>query len=426
MVYVISIDNEPLMPTKRHGKVRRLLRDKKAKVVRREPFTIKLLYRPETNVVQDCTLGIDTGSKYIGAAVTSNGEILYASEVKTKDDVKKKMDRRRNYRSNRRYRKTRYRKPRFLNRGNSTKEGRHSPTLVSKFNSHVREIEFIKKILPINKIVLEVGQFDTHLMKNPSLNNPKIRHWGYQKGTNYGFANSREHALSRDKYTCQCCGAKKTRLEVHHIIYRSNGGTDDLDNLITLCEKCHKKVHAGEITINKKPKKLPNFKDATIMSILRSMLLKRYPEAIETYGYVTKENRIGLGLPKKHFVDACVIATGGYDFDLPKEIFVKRNVSKGDYQLCKGVRGEIKIPTGKIYGFKKFDKVIYLGKEYFIKGRMSKAGYAVLMNINGEKIDFSHMPKGFKTPKLSNCERISARSSVLCMKEKSLSLCCKG
>ena len=42
MVYVISIDGKPLMPTKRHGKVRRLLRDKKAKVIRREPFIIKL------------------------------------------------------------------------------------------------------------------------------------------------------------------------------------------------------------------------------------------------------------------------------------------------------------------------------------------------------------------------------------------------
>ena len=415
MVYIISIDNEPLMPTKRHGKVRRMLRDKKAKVVRREPFTIKLLYRPKTNVVQDCTLGIDTGSKYIGAAVTSNGEILYASEIKTKDDVKKKMNRRKVYRRNRRNRKTRYRKPRFLNRGNSTKEGRYSPTLVSKFNSHVREIEFIKSILPISKLVFEVGQFDTHLMKDPSLNNPKIRHWGYQKGTNYGFANSREHALSRDRYTCQCCGAKNTRLEVHHITYRSNGGTDDLDNLITLCEECHKKVHAGIITINKKPKKLPNFSDATIMSILRSMLLKRYPEAIETYGYITKENRIGLGLPKEHFVDACVIATGGYDFDLPKEIFVKRHVSKGDYQLTKGSRSEKKIPQTKILGFRKWDKVKYMGRIYFIKGRRS-IGTCDLEDIYGNKVDFSYLPKGFKTPKLSNCKRISARKTTLCQR----------
>ena len=415
LVYVLDINGHPLMPTKRFGKVRRMLRDGRAKVVQREPFTIKLLYDIENPVVQDCTLGVDTGSKYIGAAVISNGRVLYASEVKIKDDVKTKMDRRRSYRRNRRIRKTRYRKIRFLNRTNSTKKGRYSPTLVSKFNSHVREIEYIKSILPISKSVFEVGRFDTHLMKNSSLANPKIKHWGYQKGTNYGFANSREHAICRDKYTCQCCGAKNTRLEVHHIVYRSQGGTDDLDNLITLCADCHKKVHAGEVTISKKPKKLPNFKDATIMSILRSMLLKAYPDAIETFGYVTKENRLKLGLPKEHFVDACVIASGGDKFILANSFFAKRHVSRGDYQLTKGSRSEKKIPQNKILGFRKWDKVKYIGEMYFIKGRCS-IGTCVLEDIYGNKIDFSYMPRGFKTPKLSNCKRISARKTTLCQR----------
>ena len=40
-------------------------------------------------------------------------------------------------------------------------------------------------------------------------------------------------------------------------------------------------------------------------------------------------------------------------------------------------------------------------------------GYAILMDIDGNKIDFSSMPKGFKTPKLSNCKRITARSSQM-------------
>ena len=82
----------------------------------------------------------------------------------------------------------------------------------------------------------------------------------------------------------------------------------------------------------------------------------------------------------------------------------------GDSQQTKGIRSERKIPTGKIQGFRKFDKVKYLGEEYFIKGRAS-TGYAILMDIEGNKIDFSAMPKGFKTPKLSNCKRIAARKS---------------
>lgn len=408
--YVLDINGSPLMPMHNFKKARKLLKEKKAKVISREPFTIKLLYETKTNVVQDCVLGIDTGSKYIGAAVVSNGKVLYASEVKIKDNIKSKMDRRRVYRRKRRNRKTRYRKVRFLNRGNSIKKGKYNPTLKSKFDSHVKEIEFIKSILPISKLILEVGQFDTHKLKNPN-----VKGWGYQKGTNYGFANSREHALCRDKYTCQVCKAKKVRLEVHHIKYRSQGGTDDLDNLITLCADCHKKVHAGELSINKKPKKLPNFSSATIMSILRSMLLKHYPEAIETFGYVTKANRESSSLNKEHFIDACVIASGGEGFILPKDVFVKRHVTRGDYQSTKGVRSEKRIPNSKILGFRKWDKVLYMGETYFIRGRRS-TGTCDLEDIYGNKIDFSYMPRGFKTPKLSNCKKISARNTTLCQR----------
>lgn len=417
MVYVISKNGNPLMPTTRYAKVKRLLRERQAKVIRREPFTIKLLYDIEAPVVQDCTLGIDTGSKYVGTAAISNGRVLYASETKIRDDIKKKMDRRRSYRRDRRNRKTRYRKARFLNRKNSTKKGRYNPTLRSKYDSHVREIEFVKSILPVSKLVLEVGQFDAHLMKNPSLANPKIRPWGYQKGVNYGFASSREHALFRDKYTCQACKAKNIRLEVHHIIYRSQGGTNDLDNLITLCEHCHDGVHKKRIVLSKKPRKILKLADATVMTILRSMLLKAYPEAVETFGYVTKENRLKLGLEKSHIIDACVIASGGDKFILPENYFAKRHVTRGDYQLTKGIRSEKRIPSHKILGFRKWDKVAYMGGTYFIKGRRS-SGTCELEDIYTNKIDFSYMPKGFKTPKLANCKKISARNTTLCQKQE--------
>lgn len=414
-VYVLDIDGRPLMPTQRFGKVYRMLRDGKAKVVRREPFTIKLLYEPETKIVQEVVLGVDSGSKNIGAACVANGEVLYQSQTKLRDNIKLKMEAKRASRRGRRNRKTRYREPRFLNRKNSTKLDRLPPSVRHKVQAHVDEIEFCKKILPISKIVLEVSQFDTHLMKNPALLDEKIKKWGYRKGFNYGFSSRREAVLHRDNYKCQVCGKKNTRLEVHHIIFRSRGGTDDETNLITLCEECHKGVHKGTVVLDKKPKKL-NLKHATHMSIIRSQLLKRYPDAIETFGFVTKMNRDNLDLPKDHFIDACVIASGGEEVKLNNEIFYKLRVSKGDYKLTKGVRGEQKIPTGKIQGFRKFDKVRYLGQEYFIKGRMS-TGFATLMDIFGNKVDFSHMPRGFKTPKLFNLERISARRSCLCQRK---------
>lgn len=418
LAYVLKQNGQPFMPTERFGKVRRLLKEGKAKVVRREPFTIRLLYEPETNVVQECYCGVDTGSRHIGVAVVSNDKVLYQSQTEFRDDIKKKMDSRRVYRRTRRNRKTRYRKPRFLNRRNSIRIDRLPPSVRHKVQAHIDEIEFCKEILPIkdDNLILEVSQFDTALMKNPSLVDEIKKHWGYQKGFNYRHSSRRKAVLHRDNYTCQCCGKKNCRLEVHHIIFRSHGGTDDENNMITLCKECHKGIHNGTIILDKKPKKL-NLKYATHMSIIRSRLLRKYPDAIETFGFVTWENRTHLQLEKDPYIDACVIASGGLEFEPLDVIFYKRRVAKGDYILSKGTRDEQKLPTGKICGFRKFDKVLYMGKKYFILGRMSR-GYATLMDVFGNQIDFSFMPIGSKTPKLSNCVRVSKRNSSLCMNRR--------
>lgn len=417
MVYVLNKNGQPLMPTNRHGKVKHLLKDGKAKVVKRCPFTIKLLYE-STNHTQDLTLGVDTGSGTIGTAVSdNNGNIIYMSKVVVRNDITDKMTQRAKYRRNRRNRKTRYRKARWLNRKNSIKKGRFSPTMVSKLHSHIKETEFVKSILPITTLVLETAQFDTHLMKNPSLANPKVKHWGYQKGINYGFENIKAMVLNRDNYKCQYCKGKHkdSKLEVHHIIYRSQGGSDEESNLITLCHTCHKDLHDGKITLKLSGKQKGTLKYATQMNSIRCQLLKTYPNAIETYGYITKANRLSMGITKDHHLDACVIASGLNSIIIKTNLlYLKKSVSKGDYRQTQGIRSEQPITTGKIYGFKKFDKVRYFGKEYFIKGRMS-TGYAILMDIDGNKIDFSAMPKGYKTPKLSNCSRIASRKTTLCM-----------
>lgn len=224
-------------------------------------------------------------------------------------------------------------------------------------------------------------------MKNPSLMNEKVNHWGYQKGFNYGYSSRREAILHRDNYTCQCCGKKNCRLEVHHIKFKSNDGTDDEENLITLCTDCYKGIHAGTVVLNKKPKKSKNLKHATHMSIIRSRLLREYPNAIETFGFVTAENRNHLKLRKDHYIDACVIASGGLEFKELDVIYRKRRVSIQDRILTDGIRDEKKLPTGKIFGFKKFDKVIYLEEICFIKGRRS-SGFFVLTDIGNNSIDF--------------------------------------
>lgn len=413
MVYVISQDGKPLMPCS-NSIARLLLKQSKAKVKKREPFTIKLTYET-TNYTQDLTLGVDTGSGTIGTSVSKdNGDISYMSEVVIRNDITGKMTQRAKYRRNRRNRKARYRKARWLNRANSIKNDRFSPTMQSKLHSHVKEIKYIKFILPITEMVFETGQFDTHLMKNPNLANPKIKHWGYQKGINYGFENTKAMVLNRDNYTCQYCKGKHkdSKLEVHHILFRSQGGSDEESNLITLCHTCHKDLHSGKINPKLSGKVKGNLKYATQMNSIRKQLFKLYPDAVETFGYVTKANRLLLGIDKEHYYDACTIATQGNIFTVKSNLYKKKCISDGDFQKTKGIRSEQPIITDKICGFRKFDKVRYFGNKYFIKGRMS-TGYAVLMDIDGNKVDFSAMPKGYKTPKLSNCKRIMARSTEM-------------
>ena len=408
-VYVLDRNGQPLMPTKRFGKVRRMLRDKKAKVVKSCPFTIRLLYEPETKIVQEVVLGVDTGSKHVGVACVGNNKVLYQSQVELRDDIKKKMDSRRMYRRSRRNRKTRYRKPRFLNRGNSTKKNRYCPTIVSECYGHEREIEFCQKILPIKNTILETAKFDTQLMEKPWLQEYK---WAYQRGVNYGYANAREHALVRDKYTCQCCGKKNCRVEAHHIVFRSKNGSNDLENYITLCEDCHKAVHLGEVDLKLKGKRKSTLRYATQMSVIRSMLLKKYPNAIETSGFVTKANRENLGIGKEHYLDACVIASGGLGFKPLDVLYQKKCVPSQSRILTKGIRGVQKIPTGKVHGFKRYDGVKYRGAICFIKARRIRGDF-VLMDICNNTLDFRSVG-GVKNPSHKSLRRIHARSGTIC------------
>lgn len=412
VVYVLDVNGNPMMPTSRFGKVRRLLKDKKAKVIRRNPFTIKLLYKTETYVVQSCVLGIDTGSAYVGTAVYSKGKILYISQVNIRNDIKSKMDDRRGYRRSRRFRHTRYRKPRFLNRKNSIRKDRFSPTMMSKYQSHIREIDFIKSILPVTEMIFETGQFDTHLMKNPSLANPKVKYWGYQKGTNYGFENTKAMVLNRDNYTCQYCKGKHkdSKLEVHHIVFRSQGGSDEESNLITLCHTCHKDLHGGKINLKLSGKVKGNLKYATQMNSIRIQLLKRYPDAIETFGYVTKANRLHLGIEKEHYYDACVIASCGKPFNIKSKTYYKRVVGNGTRILAKFRKVPIHLDRGKIRGFRRYDKVKYRGKEYFIYAR-SKTGNFCVTDIFGNKPDFGIKTLGSVNPKYLN--KIDSGGTVL-------------
>ena len=391
MVYVLDIDGQPLMPTNRHGKVRHLLKDGMAKVVQRCPFTIQLLYN-NTNYTQEITLGVDAGSKHIGLSATTERIVLYEAEVELRNDISKLLATRKQNRRSRRNRKTRYRKSRFDNR--RRKEGWLAPSVQQKVDCHLKVVENVCKLLPVTKIIAEVASFDIQKIKNP-----KIEGTDYQKGDQLGFWNVREYVLFRDGHTCQCCkGKSKDKiLNVHHIESRQTGGNAP-DNLITLCETCHKRYHKGLIKLPEKIKRGMAFKDAAFMGIMRWAFYGRLKETYLplgidvslTYGYLTKNTRISHQLPKKHHIDARCISghpdavSDGIYYHQKKMRCHNRQIYKAK-TLKRGIRKRNQAEY-LVIGFRLFDKVRYQGKDYFIFGRR-KSGYFDIRDLNGEKVN---------------------------------------
>lgn len=387
MVYVLDINGHPLMPTERHGKVKHLLKNGKAKVVKRCPFTIQLLYKSLT-YTQSIILGVDAGSKHIGLSATTNDKEFYASDVELRTDIVKLISKRRELRRSRRNRKTRYRQARFDNR--KRKDGWLAPSISQKIKCHIKVVENVHKILPITNIVVETASFDIQKIKNPNIKDTE-----YQQGEQLDFWNVREYVLFRDEHICQCCkGKTKDKiLNVHHIESRKTGGNAP-NNLITLCETCHKGYHNGTVRLPKTIKRGIIFRDAAFMGIMRwafyNKLREKYKNVSMTYGYITKNTRIENKLPKKHYVDARCIS--GHPLAKPSEmIYYQKKIRCHNKQLFK--INTLKGGTRKrnqservIKGYILFDKVKYQGKEYFVFGRRI-SGFFDIRELNGNKVN---------------------------------------
>lgn len=389
MVYVLNIEGKPLMPCK-EAKARKLLKENKAKIYKKEPFTIQLLFICE-NQTQDITLGVDAGSKHIGLSATTKEKELYAADVELRNDIVDLLSTRRQNRRTRRNR-LRYRKPRFNNRVHSKKNGWLAPSVEQKIQTHFKVVEDIHKLLPITKIVVETASFDIQKIKNPEIHNEE-----YQQGEQLEFWNVREYVLFRDNHTCQCCkGKSKDKiLNVHHIESRKTGGNAP-NNLITLCETCHKGYHNGTVELPKTIKRGMSFKDAAFMGIMRWSFYNRlkeiYPNVFMTYGYITKDTRIKNNLPKDHYIDARCISGNpnaeplGYYFYQKKVRCHNRQIHKAT--ILKGGKKKLNQASYLVKGFRLFDKVEFEGQICFIFGRRS-SGYFDIRKLNGEVISRS-------------------------------------
>lgn len=411
LVYVLNKNGKPLMPCSPR-KARILLKSKKAKVVKREPFTIQLLYG-SSGYKQNITLGVDAGSKHIGLSATTTKSELYAGDVELRNDIVDLLATKKQNRRTRRNR-LRYRPTRFNNRVKSKHKGWLAPSIEHKIQTHLSIIEKLNKILPINNIIVEVASFDTQKLKNLDITNEE-----YQKGNLLGFWNVREFVLYRDNHTCQACkGKSKCKiLNVHHIESRKDGGNAE-NNLITLCKECHKKYHQG--LIKQTWKRGASYRDGAFMGIMRwafyERLKEKYKNVSLTYGYITKNTRIKCRFPKDHYIDARCISGNplakplGYYYYMKKVRCQNRQIHKANF--LKGGRKVLNQAQYIVKGFRLFDKVRYENQDYYIFGRRN-SGFFDIRKLDGTKVNKGSLScKKFKLIETKKSWLIERREAI--------------
>ena len=414
-VFVKNMRGEPLMPCSQR-KARLLLKEEKAKIIGYKPFMIQLL-QATGETTQEIHLGVDTGAKYIGIAATSGNKVLVKGEIELRDDVHENMVNRSRARKLRRNRKTRYRKAKFLNR--KRQDGWLPPTVQSKLDATFIWIDKLSKLLPCPILHIEVGKFDIHRMIKPDITNED-----YQNGQCAGYYDVRYFVFARDNYTCQVCKKKNKILNTHHIIYRSKGGTDRADNLITVCTDCHTSENhkVGGILYNWmiKHKKVKQYKEATFMNIVRKRTFEKYPNAIITYGSETSPYRKELGLDKTHYNDAIAISKIENIKENHNEWFYIKQFRKKKRSLHESIptRGRKKeknttakrnvknVPSRN--GWYMNDMVLFDNKIGWIYGFSGgeKGKECVIRDINGENIRDSKRVKSNPNVKFSDLKFI--------------------
>ena len=394
VVYVLDREGKPLMPTKRCGWVAYALKHGEAKVVRREPFTIKLL-RDSTRYLQEVTLGVDVGSRYIGLSASTEKEELYSSQVELRSDVSELLTARREFRRGRRRRMHNwYRPARWANRANEEGNAALPLSIRHKADSHIRAIKFVCKMLPISKVRLEIGKFDPQKIQNPEIHNEQ-----YQQGALAGWENLKAYAKWRDGNKCRVCGKSprtdsSVRLEVHHIRRRADGGSDTPDNVVTLCHECHEEHHKGVRKL--KFKRPPVHRNEAHMNAMRKYLMDTllyYPLRIVvefTYGYETAMVRREHGIEKSHSNDAYCIAGNFNATNNTHNVYLHKFVRRHNRKLHKttilngGYRKANQAPK-YVHGFRLFDKVRYKGISCHVFARRVRGEFDI-RKLDGRRI----------------------------------------
>ena len=339
----------------------------------------------------------------------SEKDELYAAEVKPrKESVKSCLESRRARRRTRRSR-LRSRAARYKNRKSSKKKGWFAPTVQQKCQMHVNAVRKIFKLLPISAINVEVCRFDTQKLQNPDIEGVE-----YQNGVQKGFDNVKAYVRYRDGYKCQVCKGESgsDMLHVHHIVFRSQGGTDNPSNLITLCETCHKAIHDGTLKVKLRRRKEVDLDNVSFVNSINRKVVEMLKEEFgipvnATYGYITSRNRAKHGIEKSHINDAMVIS-GMFSATRMSEPYMMLQIRRHCRQLhrdnlLKGGRRKSCKRVHSRFGFRLYDVVEYEGKKCYISS-LRENGFFSLCDAGGEvvsagksykKLKFLHDSRGF-------------------------------
>ena len=338
--FVLDTDKRALDPV-HPGQARILLKEKKAAVYRRFPFTIILKEACPDISVEELQLKLDPGSKTTGLAILLNSTVIWAAELTHRGQaIKNALDNRRAVRRNRRNRKTRYRQARFLNRMRS--EGWLAPSLQHRVETTMTWVNRLTKLAPIGSIAQELVRFDLQLMQNPEISGVQ-----YQQGELAGYE-VREYLLNKWNRQCAYCGAKETPLQVEHIQPKAKGGSNRVSNLCLACDSCNKAKGLLDIQdfLSGQPDILSRvlqqakspLKDAAAVNSTRWALFSRLQQTglpISTgTGGQTKYNRTRLALPKVHWLDAaCVGQVESLEILTSKPLLIAAK-GHGTRQMC--------------------------------------------------------------------------------------------
>ncbi|BAZ09159.1 HNH endonuclease [Calothrix sp. NIES-4071] len=317
-IFLLDTNKKPLNPI-HPAQARQLLKNKKAAILKRFPFTLILKDASSHAEVQPLRIKIDPGAKTTGFVLVNDatGEVIFAAELQHRGfQIRDALTSRRQLRRGRRNRKTRYRAPRFNNRKRN--EGWIPPSLQSRVENILTWVKRLQKLSLIDSISQELVKFDMQIMQNPDIQGKE-----YQQGTLAGYE-TREYLLEKWDRQCAYCGIKDVPLQVEHINPRSKGGSNSISNLTLSCEKCNLKKGTQDIKdfLKKDTKKLESIlkqakkplESAAAVNTTRFTLLNALKATnlpVETgSGGLTKFNRIQQGLEKTHWIDAACVGLG--------------------------------------------------------------------------------------------------------------------